>query len=249
MVGESASRRMDKSEKPAKPVKPKNARGQRRNHVARLTTRKPSLPKKVAGPKRPRGEEVRERVLHAALECFGAFGFEGTSTRAVAERAGLSHPLLLYHFDSKEKLWLSTMEDVIGRYRKEFERRLEHVDRKDAAAGLRAFIENFVRFSARVPQLHRIMTQESTQGSDRIRWLIDTHLRASFNDVRDLIRRGQAEGHVREGDSARLYYAIIGLAGTLLSVSAEFRHLTGRDVFTEGEMQQTIGFIFDFVFV
>ena len=240
----------DKPKKPASAAVPKNARGQRRSHAARLTTRRSAPPKKVGGAKKKaRGEEARERVLHAALELFGAFGFEGTSTRAVAERAGLSHPLLLYHFDSKEKLWLSTMEDVIGRYRAELDQRLKQVDREDAAAGLRAFIENFVSFSARVPQLHRIMTQESTQGSKRIHWLIDTHLRQPFIEVRDMIRRGQAEGRVREGDPARLYYAIHGLAGTLLSVSTEFKLLTGRDVFTEAEMHHTLGFIFDFVFI
>lgn len=239
---------MDKPKKSPKPAKPKNARGQRRNHAARLTTRKQALPKKTGGAKRARGEEVRERVLHAALECFGAFGFEGTSTRAVAERAGLSHPLLLYHFESKEKLWLSTMEDVIGRYQSELYARLGQVDATDAAAGLRAFIENFVEFSARVPQLHRIMTQESTQGSERIHWIIDAHLLDSFSQVCELIRRGQAAGRVRDGDPARLYYAVIGLAGTLLSVSTEFRLLTQRDVFAPEEMRKTTDFIFDFLF-
>lgn len=231
-----------------KPAK-KTARGQRKNHAARLTTRKSAPPRKAAEAKTARGAAVRESVLHAALECFGAFGYEGTSTRAVAERAGVSHPLLLYHFESKEKLWESTMEDVVGHYRQELEQRLRHVDRDDPCASLRCFIENFVRFSARAPQLYRIMTQESTQGSDRIRWLLDRHLRESFNQMRDMIRRGQAAGKVREGDSARLYYAIIGLAGTLLSVSTEFRLLTGRDVFTEAEIHHTIGFIFDFAFV
>jgi AcrR family transcriptional regulator len=234
---------------PAKAVKKTNARGRRRSYAVRLTTRKPAPPKKNAGAKRPRGAAVREQVLHAALECFGAFGFEGTSTRAVAERAGVSHPLLLYHFDSKEKLWHSTMEDVVGHYRQELQQRLDQVERNDAAAGLRAFIENFVRFSARVPQLHRIMTQESTQGSERIHWLIEQHLRESFAEVCALIGKAQLQGRVRSGDSARLYYAIIGLAGTLLSVSSEFRVLTGRDVFTETEIRHTIGFICDFVFV
>jgi AcrR family transcriptional regulator len=199
--------------------------------------------------KKPRGVQVRERVLQAALECFGAFGFEGTSTRAVAERAGVTHTLLLYHFDSKDKLWRSTMEAVIGRYLAELELRLAGVDRDDPAASLRAFIENFVRFSARVPQLYRIMTMESTQGSERIDWLIGTQLRKYFERIRDLIRKGQAAGKVRDGDSARLYYAIVGLAGTPLAVATEFRILTGRDVFTEGEIHHTIGFIFDCVFV
>ncbi len=228
----------------------KNARGQRRNHAARLTTEPVPVPKKPKGSaKKPRGAEVRERVLHAALECFGAFGFEGTSTRAVAERAGVSHPLLLYHFDSKEQLWLSTMEDVIGHYRLEFEQRLGLVGIGDAVAGLHAFIENFVRFSARTPQLYRVMTQDSTQGSERIHWLIETHLRASFEQVLGMIIHAQGEGRVRLGDPARLYYAIIGLAGTLMSVSSEFRELTGRDVFAADEVTKTIRYIDDFVFL
>lgn len=235
---------------PKEPVK-KNARGQRRSHAARLTAKpnaspRPAVAKSAA--KRARGDEARERVLHAALECFGAFGFEGTSTRAVAERAGLSHPLLLYHFDSKDQLWQSTMEDVLGRYQSALYARLGQVDVTDAGAGLRAFIENFVEFSAKVPQLHRIMTQESTQGSERIHWLIDAHMLDSFSQVCDMIRRGQASGTVRKGDPERLYYAVIGLGGTLFSVSTEFGLMTRRDVFSPSEVRKTIELIFDFLF-
>lgn len=242
---------MSKLRVSAKTKAVKNARGRRASHAARLTTAAPGVELAVQPglEKKPRGVDVRERVLSAALECFGAFGFAGTSTRAVAERAGLSHPLLLYHFQSKEQLWRSTMEDVISRYRSELDERVAKTDPADAAAGLRAFIENFVEFSARVPQLHRIMTQQSTQGSDRIHWLIESHLRESFVDVCALVRRAQASGQVRDGDPARLYYAVVGLAGTLLSVSTEFRILTDRDVFAKEEMRRTIEFIFAFLFL
>jgi AcrR family transcriptional regulator len=225
----------------------KNARGQRTSHATRLTTRK-QTPRRPAGVKKARGEDVRERVLHAALECFGAFGFAGTSTRAVAERAGVSHPLLLYHFESKEQLWRSTMEDVLARYTSELEARFKQVGTEDASAALRAFIENFVEFSARVPQLHRIMTQQSTQGSKRVEWLIDGYLRDSFAQVCELIRRAQANGQVRQGEPERLYYAVLGMAGTLFSVSTEFRLLTRRDVFAPAEQRRTIDFIFEFLF-
>lgn len=224
----------------------KNARGQRRSHAARLTTKSAAI---QADPSKARGDRTREKVLQAALECFGAFGFEGTSTRAVAERAELSHPLLLYHFESKDRLWLSTMEEVLGRYERELYERLAKVNAADAVAGLRAFIENFVEFSARVPQLYRIMTQESTQGSQRIRWLINAHLLDSFSRVCEMIRRGQDGGQVRTGEADRLYYAVIGLAGTLLSVSTEFRLLTRRDVFSVKEIRRTIDFIFEFIFL
>jgi AcrR family transcriptional regulator len=228
----------------------KNARGRRRSHAARLTTQRaaPRGSADDASRRRPRGAEVRERVLQAALECFGAFGYEGSSTRAVAERAGVSHTLLLYHFASKEQLWRSTMDDVVTRYRAALAQRLARIEAGDAAAGLRAFVENFVRFSATAPQLYRIMTQESTQGSERITWLIDTHLREAYTEVRAIIERGQAAGRIRAGDPTRLYYGILGLAGTLLSVSTEFRLLTGRDVFGDTELQKTIDFIDAFVF-
>lgn len=237
------------SKSPSKVAK-KNARGRRQSHAARLTgdthpvAETPTTPRKTT-----RGAEVQAGILHAALECFGAFGFEGTSTRAVAERAGVSHPLLIYHFESKERLWQRTMEDVIGRYQSELDARLVTIEPRDAVSGLRAFIENFVAFSARTPQLHRIMTQQSTQGSERIQWLIDDHLLDSFSKVCDMIKRGQAARRVRKGDPARLYYAVIGLAGTLFSVSTEFQMLTGRDVFSPKELRQTTELIFDFLFI
>lgn len=230
--------------------KRKNARGRRQSHAVRLPGETAVLPapRSATATKIDRGQQMRERILQAALECFGAFGFAGTSTRAVADRAGISHPLLIYHFQSKEQLWRSTMDDVIGRYREALEKRLQAVDPADAKAALQAFIENFVEFSARMPQLHRIMTQQSTQGSDRIEWLVGDGLRDSFDQICGLIRRGQTAGVVRQGDPARLYYAVIGLGGTLFSVSTEFRLLTGRDVFSTAEVRDTISTIFEFLF-
>jgi AcrR family transcriptional regulator len=232
----------------------KNARGRRQSHAARLTTEPTHVPAPVAAQdgmsaRRDRGSEMRERILHAALECFGAFGFAGTSTRAIADRAAISHPLLIYHFQSKELLWRATMGDVIERYRNALQAKLDRIDANDPRAGLRAFIENFVEFSARTPQLHRIMTQQSTQGSERITWLIDGGLRESFAQVCRLIRSGQRAGVVRKGEPARLYYAVIGLGGTPFSVSAEVQLLTGRDVFDGAELRAVIELIHAFLFI
>jgi hypothetical protein len=41
---------------------------------------------------------------------------------------------------------------------------------------------------------------------------------------------------------------IIGAGGTLFTLSSEYKALTGRDVFSEAEIYQTIAFIFDIVF-
>lgn len=207
------------------------------------------LPKKAAKAPRRRGEEVRRRILDAALEVFGAFGFDGTSTRAIADHAGVSHTVVLYHFGSKEELWIKMMEDALTTYRESISANLDTSDDRPASETLRIFIEQFVRLSARLPQIHRIMTMEGNHSTPRINWVINNHLRDHYMRIRDLIKQGQADGAVRECDAARLYYFIIGGGGTTYSLSVEYKALTGRDVFSEAEIYRNIAFLFEVVFV
>jgi AcrR family transcriptional regulator len=196
-----------------------------------------------------RGDDVRERVLQAALECFGAFGFEGASTRAVADRAGVSHTLVLYHFGSKDDLWTATMAGALDGYIKSVAENLDNADERPAAEVLKRFIEQFVRLSAEFPQIHRIMTMEGNQNTTRLHWLIDNYLRDHFGRVRDVIKTAQNDGAVRDCDAARLYYYIIGGGGTLFTLSTEYLQLTGRNVFSEAEIFRNIAFLYDTVFI
>ena len=57
-----------------------------------------------------RGEETRGRILSAALDLFAASGFDGASTRTIAERAGVNLPAIQYYFGSKEGLYRAVVE-------------------------------------------------------------------------------------------------------------------------------------------
>ncbi len=57
-----------------------------------------------------RGEETRARILEAALELFASSGFEGASTRTIAEQAGVNLPAIQYYFGSKEGLYRAVVE-------------------------------------------------------------------------------------------------------------------------------------------
>jgi len=50
---------------------------------------------------------TRERLLTAAMRCFAANGYAGTSIRDIASTAGVATGLLYAHFDSKDTLLLS----------------------------------------------------------------------------------------------------------------------------------------------
>jgi AcrR family transcriptional regulator len=211
------------------------------------SNKQPVVAQKGEG-KSKRGEEVRERILAAALECFGAFGFEGTSTRAVAERAAVTHTLVLYHFQSKDMLWIATMEAALAKYGAAIKENLDQAAERSARETLATFIDQFVRMSARQPQIHRILTAEGNQATPRLEWIVENFIRWHFMTIRDVIRRGQVEGSVRECDPARLYYLIIGAGGTPFTLSTEYKAMTGRDVFSEAEILRNIAFIYEIVF-
>ena len=57
---------------------------------------------------------MRQRILEAAVELFGTRGVAGTTTRAIAEAAGVSLSLLLHHYISKDIL-AADCEDYVVR--------------------------------------------------------------------------------------------------------------------------------------
>lgn len=59
-------------------------------------------------------KSTRIKLIEAATELFSARGYTATTTRAIAESAGLSEVTLFRHFGSKENLLRETMEEVGG---------------------------------------------------------------------------------------------------------------------------------------
>ncbi|AJD45139.1 TetR family transcriptional regulator protein (plasmid) [Rhizobium gallicum bv. gallicum R602sp] len=61
-----------------------------------------------------RSEVTRERLLAAALDVFGRYGFDGASTRKLADTAGVNLQAIPYYFGSKEGLYIATAEYLAG---------------------------------------------------------------------------------------------------------------------------------------
>src|SRR5919206_179985 len=61
--------------------------------------------------------DARKRILTAALEVFGERGFSGASTREIAARAGVTQPLVHYHFATKDALWRAAVDELFAALR------------------------------------------------------------------------------------------------------------------------------------
>jgi len=64
-------------------------------------------------PAEGRGDATRLALIHAALDLFGAKGFEASSTRAVAAAAGANLGSIAYHFGGKQGLRLACADHVV----------------------------------------------------------------------------------------------------------------------------------------
>lgn len=62
-----------------------------------------------------RAEITREKLLSAALDVFGRYGFDGTSTRQLSEAAGVNLQAIPYYFGGKEGLYVATAEYLVTR--------------------------------------------------------------------------------------------------------------------------------------
>ncbi len=60
----------------------------------------------------------RNAILKAAVKLFAEKGFAGASTREICQQAGITKPVLYYHFRSKEHLYQELMIDLFSDYRK-----------------------------------------------------------------------------------------------------------------------------------
>ena len=99
------------------------------------------------GP-RPRGarmprRERRAQLLESALEVFVAQGYHAAAMDDIAERAGVSKPVLYQHFPGKLELYLALLDvscdTVIDRCRQALES--THDNKQRVAATMQAFYE------------------------------------------------------------------------------------------------------------
>lgn len=93
--------------------------------------------------KTTRGATVKKApidVLNKVLEDALKHGFAFRSLRAIAETAGISHRMLIYHFGSQEGLWAAIIDKVRSSETLLFETEAEAVD---SPAALQALLKSF----------------------------------------------------------------------------------------------------------
>jgi TetR/AcrR family transcriptional regulator, regulator of cefoperazone and chloramphenicol sensitivity len=91
--------------------------------------------------------ETRAKMIHAAIEVFGALGYEGASTRTLADRADVNLAAIPYHFGGKRGLYLAAAQAIADYALERMEpvvARLRDADRADHATRIDEALNSFI---------------------------------------------------------------------------------------------------------
>ena len=186
---------------------------------------------------RPSANGTRERILDAALDLFADRSYEGATTRDIAARAGVTQPLLNYHFHSKDDLWFSAVDRLFAQFNEALNARRDGLHGVDDLSIAKLMIREFIYFSAAHPQLHRIITQECKADNSRMDWLVQTHVRPLYDTTVSLFSRLVARGEVPPIAPTNLYYILTGAGATMFVLAPECRRLSGIDPMGPGAIE------------
>ena len=166
---------------------------------------------------------TKQKLLDAALEAFSENGFKGTSTRDIAARAGVHHPLITYHFSNKDRLWRSAVKYVFSDFISALQKAQEEHATDCPKARFAAMIRIYVHYAARHPALHKIILQESSSPSDRLDWLSENFLGPLSEVSSGYIAELQEKGVTPPGNPALIYNMVRASSGGLIALALELR--------------------------
>ena len=140
----------------------------------------------------------------------------------------MTQPLLNYHFRSKEELWQAAVDSMFELLNQTLDERTAGLRGVDEVTSAKLRVREFVTFSARNPQLHRIIMQESKADGPRMDYLVDRHVRPIYERTTGCSRRG-APSAVPPIPAAHLYYILTGAGPTMFVLAPECRRLSSLD--------------------
>ena len=198
--------------------------------------------KAAAGNERPARKQqqrsivTQQKLLDAAVEAFSESGFKGTSTRDIADRAGVHHPLITYHFKNNDRLWRAAADSIFREFNIALVKAMADIPETRPRERAETFIRTYVRYAHDQPALHKFILQESSHPSARLDWLIRNHLKPLFEIVVQSLRELQDLGIAPPGDPAILFNMIRVSAGGLLALSEEIKGTSNIDFDREGAL-------------
>jgi AcrR family transcriptional regulator len=158
----------------------------------------------------------KKLVVEAAVLSFAEQGYDATSTRMIAERAGVAEATIFRHFGTKKALLMRIAEPVVKRLLAPAaaeEAILLREQSTDVRMFVRAIMLSRLAFADKYAPLVRIVLQEYSVNAD-LRAMLKKHVGAVLAKISsETIVSFKASGQIRDLPPERLLRWVMSLLG------------------------------------
>ena len=172
--------------------------------------------------RRLKAPQRREQLIEVATKLFAKWGYEATTTAAIAEAAGVTEPILYRHFDSKQELFVAIVRSVSEQTLAHWREIVGDVD--DPGEQIRRIAEEFPEHVRTLADAYHVIHGALSTSRDRkVVGVMKEHYAAIERFFVRVIERGQAAGVFRpqldpKGPAWQLIMTGIGYAMIALNL-------------------------------
>jgi AcrR family transcriptional regulator len=165
---------------------------------------------------------TRDKILEAAIKLFSEKGFNGTTTKEIAELAEVNEALIFRHFSTKRELYGAIIERKIHE-EPGIELSLEaHRDWKDDRLVFTAIASRMFEKCCRDPSFMRLLHFSALEGHDLSDMFFDTYADYINTLISDYIENRISDGAFKNLSSLYASKAFIGMVVNQIIVQELF---------------------------
>ena len=175
-------------------------------------------------PVRMTAKTRREQIVAVAAELFSQKGFSGTTTKEIADEAGVSEAIIFRHFATKDALYNAILDYKVSQASERMRANLnEAATRKDDDAYFGSLAYEMLEFHSRDRTFMRLLLFSALEGHDLSEIFFNSTAREMRNHIRRYIRQRINDGAFRPVDPAVAARAFVGIVLNQAQVRNIFR--------------------------
>ena len=167
----------------------------------------------AASSTRMAGEERRLQILAVAVSLFSNRGFRGTTTKEIAQAAGVSEAMVFRHFATKEELYAAILDHKAcsgGKF-EPAEMAADGIARKDDRAVFESLALGALKHHENDPDFQRLLLHSALEKHELAQMFFDEFVRRVYEFLGAYLRERQREGALIEMDPAIVVRAFVGM--------------------------------------
>lgn len=157
-------------------------------------------------------EDRRNQIIAVAAELFSQKGFRGTTTKEIADRAGVSEAIIFRHFATKDELYNAILGFKIQQAGERLHTQLtEAASRKDDRAFFGSLAFEMLEFHCKDETFIRLLLYSALEGHDLSTFVFHSAARDFKDRIHHYIEQRIADGVFRQIDPTIAARAFVGM--------------------------------------